>query len=241
MSRPIFLHEFIDIVGQGAWPYMEHTKRCSGDEANGLELLGTWYTMGLTGRWPQCVNIWELPGGWNGWAHTIDRLGLKRERNTALSSWWEEAYKHRSGGFDRQMAGIPGCPTMASLAADGVKGDLFVHELSEVRPGAALDYLGAMQDEWMPVAREYGLEPVGLYEVLMSDTEVVTVWAGSVAAVVKLGRIYDACRGLDEGVEADDRVARWRERARLYTTRWREELMTPCPGTICCPADMAAE
>ena len=188
MSRSIFLHEIIDIVGQGAWPYMEHTKSCSGDEVNGLELLGTWYTVGCTGRWSQCINIWELPGGWDGWRYTIDRLGLKRERNKPLSSWWEEAFRHRTGGFDRQLAGIPGCPTMESLAADGVRGDVFVHELSEVRPGAALDYLGAMQEEWAPVAREYGLEPVGLYEVLMSDTEVCTVWAGDIDAVVKLGR-----------------------------------------------------
>ena len=27
MSRSIFLHEFIDIVGLGAWPYMEHTRQ----------------------------------------------------------------------------------------------------------------------------------------------------------------------------------------------------------------------
>lgn len=235
MSRSIFLHEIIDIVAQGAWPYMEHTKSCSGDEANGLELLGTWYTVGCTGRWSQVVNIWELPGGWDGWRYTIDRLGLKRERNEALGSWWDEAFKHRTGGFDRQMAGIPGCPTMESLSADGVRGDVFVHELSEVKPGAALDYLGAMQEEWAPVAEEYGLRPVGLYEVLMSDTEVVTVWAGDIDAVVKLGRVYDACRGLDDTVKADDRVSGWRERARQYTTRWREELMTPCPGTICCP------
>ena len=37
MSRSIFLHEIIDIVGQGAWPYMEHTISCSGEEANGQE------------------------------------------------------------------------------------------------------------------------------------------------------------------------------------------------------------
>ena len=55
----------------------------------------------------------------------------------------------------RQMAGIPGCPTMESLAADGVRGDVFVHELSEVRPGAALDYLGAMQEEWV-VGYDFG-------------------------------------------------------------------------------------
>ena len=82
--------------------------------------------------------------------------------------------------------------------------------------------------------REYGLEPVGLYEVLMNDTEVVTVWASDIDSIVKLARTADACRGLDDEVEADDRVAAWRRRARAFCTRWREELMVPCPGTTCC-------
>ena len=129
---------------------------------------------------------------------------------------------------------------MASLTRDQVRGTTFVHELSQVRPGAALDYLQAMQEEWVPVAREYGLEPVGLYEVLMSDTEVVTVWASDIDSIVKVGKTYDACRGLDSSVEADDRVGSWRARAREFCTAWREELMTPCPGTICSRADTDA-
>jgi hypothetical protein len=236
MTRDIFLHEIIDIVGLGAWPYMEHTVACSGDAANGLELLGTWYTVGCTGRWSQCVNLWEAPGGWDGWQDTLGRLGMRRRANRDLTKWWNEAHQHRTGGFDRQLAGAPGCPTIASLTRDQVRGTTFVHELSKVRPGAALDYLAAMQEEWVPVAREYGLSPVGLYEVLMSDTEVVTVWASDIESIVKLGRSYDACRGLDDETKADDRVAAWRARAREFCTDWREELMTPCPGTVCCPA-----
>ena len=42
---------------------------------------------------------------------------------------------------------MPGCPTLASLRRDGVRGTMFVHELSQVRPGAALDYLAAMREE----------------------------------------------------------------------------------------------
>ncbi len=138
------------------------------------------------------------------------------------------------GGFDRQLAGVPGCPNMASLKADGITGTMFVHELSQVRPGAGPEYLAAMREEWLPVAREYGHEPVGLYEVMMNDTEVVTVWASDIDSIVKLARTADACRGLDDEVEADDRVGAWRRRAREFCTRWREELMVPCPGTICC-------
>ncbi len=237
MSRPIFLHEFIDIVGLGAWPYMEHTVEAEGDEKVGLQLLGTWYTVGCTGRWSQVVNIWESPGGWPAWRDSIDRLGLKRRANQKLTGWWNEALNYRTGGFDRQLAGLPGGPTIESLRADDVRGTTFVHELTEVRPGAALDYLEAMREEWIPVAREYGLEPVGLYEVLMSDTEVVTVWASDIDSIVRLGRTYDAARGLDAEVPGDERVVSWRRRAREFTTRWREELMVPCPGTVCCPSE----
>ena len=235
MSRDIFLHEFIDIVGLGAWPYMEHTRGAQGEEKVGLQLLGTWYTVGCTGRWSQVVNIWQLPGGWPTWCDTIDRLGLKRQKNQDLTGWWNEAFKHRTGGFDRQMAGAPGCPNMESLARDKIRGTMFVHELSQVRAGAALDYLAAMREEWLPVAQEHGLRLVGLYEVLMSDTEVVTVWASDIESICNLGRVYDASRGLDSEVEPDDRVLSWRRRTREFCTQWREELMVPYPGTICCP------
>jgi hypothetical protein len=47
--------------------YMEHTVGFNADAAadRGLELVGTWYTMGSTGRWPQVVNLgsaWTMVG-----------------------------------------------------------------------------------------------------------------------------------------------------------------------------------
>src|SRR5215204_240518 len=94
-ERSLYLHEVIDIVGLGAWPYMH----------------GTWYTMGITGRWSQVVNLWDIPGGWDGWATAVDRLNLQRTANKELEGWWREAFKHRSGGFDRLLLSGPGCPT----------------------------------------------------------------------------------------------------------------------------------
>ena len=52
-DRDLFLHEFIDIKGMHQWDYMEHTLQQSGDEKVEFELLGTWYTMGITARWPR--------------------------------------------------------------------------------------------------------------------------------------------------------------------------------------------
>ena len=102
----LYLHEFIDIVGQHQWDYMEHAKAQAGHEKVDFELFGTWYTMGITGRWPQVVNIWDIPGGWDGWAAKVDRLGMKRMSNAHLEGWWEKAYTYRTGGFDRLLAGV---------------------------------------------------------------------------------------------------------------------------------------
>jgi hypothetical protein len=228
MTEPsLYLHEIIDIVGLGAWPYMEHTLQASGDEKVNFKLVGTWYTMGITGRWSQVVNLWDIPGGWDGWRTAADKLNLRRPDNKELEAWWQEAFKHRSGGFDRLLLGAAGCPTTGQLVADGVRGSLFVHEVTEVRPGAQHDYLDAVREERVPLLAEFGHTVTGLYEVAMNDTEVITVWATDVDSHVALQRAIAA--------RDDDRLARWRTTARTYTTRWREELMTPCPGTLLGP------
>lgn len=241
-DRDLFLHEFIDIVGQHQWDYMEHAKGQSGHEKVDFELLGTWYTMGITGRWPQVVNIWEIPGGWDGWYGKVDRLGMKRMSNAHLEGWWTQAYNYRTGGVDRLLAAAPGCPTIESLRRDEVRGSLFVHELTEVRPGAALEYLRAVERERAPLMAEYGHHLVGLYEVMMTDIEVCTVWATDAADHVRMAKARDVARGLagadEAGVAGDERIEAWHQRAREWATRWREELMTPAPDTLCAPAEV---
>ena len=187
-DRDLFLHEFIDINGMHQWEYMEHTLQQSGDEKVEFELLGTWYTMGITARWPQVVNVWEIPGGWDGWFGKVDRLGLKRASNVTLNAWWKQAFEYRSGGFDRLLGAVPGCPNIESLTRDEVRGSLFVHEVTEVRPGTALDYLAAVREERAPLLAEYGHQLVGLYEVLMNDYEVCTIWATDADAHVRAGK-----------------------------------------------------
>jgi hypothetical protein len=56
---------------------------------------------------------------------------------------------------------------------------------------------------------------------------------------VRMGKARDVARGLanaeQAGVAGDDRIEAWHRRSRTWTTRWREELMTPAPGTLCGP------
>jgi hypothetical protein len=221
-DRPLFLHEVIDIVGRGGRAYMEHTVGFDAGAAagGGLALLGTWEVVGTTGRWPQVVNLWELDG-WDGWARLAQRTNVEKASNPELAEWWDEAYQRRTGGFDRLLQGAPGCPTRASLAADGVRGTWFVHELSEVRAGAGPEYLAATLAERVPAMAERGIALVGLYDSVLTDTEVCTVWATDVAAHTALLRDGDP----------------WPAVARQWCTRWREELMTPGPGSPLAPSE----
>jgi len=171
------------------------------------------------------VNLWECVDGWSGWRRLMEATNLRRTQNPELVEWWQEALKTRTGGFDRLLGAAPGCPSLADLRADGVTGSVFVHEISEVRAGDALNYLALVRELRVPLLADHGHRLVGLYEVLLSDVEVVTIWATDPAGHESL------MRAADEG--SDDRIARWHGHARdAGRTRWREELMTPYPDTL---------
>lgn len=223
-DRPLFLHEYVDIVGEGADTYMSHTVDfdCDAAAGRGLRLLGTWQTVGSTGRWPQVVNVWELVDGWDGWARLTAETNLKRRDNAALEQWWRTALRSRSGGYDRLLGGIDGTPTLDGLVSAGVSGSLFVHEVSEVRPGTARDYLRAARDELVPLMAEFGHTLAGLYEVLLADTEVCLLWATDLDAHI------DLMRARDGGAA---RLDMWESTARRWRTRRHEELLVPHPGT----------
>lgn len=222
MADQLFLHEIIDIVGRGGRAYMEHTIGFDAGAAagRGLTLLGTWEVVGTTGRWPQVVNVWEIDG-WDGWVRLGQRTNVDKARNPELAQWWDEAHTYRTGGFDRLLRGVPGCPSLATLTDDGVRGTWFVHELSEVRAGAGDEYLAATLAERVPAMAARGIALVGLYDSVLTDTEVCTIWATDLEAHTALLRDGDP----------------WPAIARQWCTRWREELMTPGPRSPLAPVE----
>lgn len=138
------------------------------------------------------------------------------------------------------MAAAPGSPSLAEIRAQDVRGELFVHELSTVRAGSALEYLAAVRDEWAPVMRDHGHRLVGCWEVLLGDTEVCTLWATNLASHIELARASEVARGFECGeAKADARVPAWRKRVQEFDLRWREELLIPCPGTPMGPSEWA--
>jgi len=233
-ARNLYLHELIDIVGQGQYDYMDHSrKEPTNLMPNMLTLQGTFFVCAMGGgRWPQVVNIWDVgEEGWQGWAANVDRLNLKR-RNAFYGDWWDEASKWRTGGFDRLCGAVTGSPSTAEIAERGITGTLFVHQLLTVRPGSGLDYLGAVVDEQAPLWREYGHEPTGIYEVLGNQHEVVVVWATSIADQTRLRASRDAARGFGDQGTADDRLVAWERTSAGFVTGGDTHLMTPLPGTV---------
>ncbi len=238
-TRNLYLHEVVDIVGQGQYEYMEHLWKDPVQRMPEMTTLqGSFYVCAFGGgRWPQVINIWDVgTEGWTGWAKNVDRLNLKRRR-AFYGDWWDEAAQWRTGGFDRLCGAVPGCPTTEEIAERGVRGTLFVHEILQVRAGSALEFLAAVVEERVPMMRGHGHEPTGIYEVVDNPHEVVMVWATSVPARTGFLQARDTTRGLcDEGT-ADERITAWEARSATYTLGGSTQIMTPLPRTVYGPDD----
>ena len=239
MARNLYLHETVDIIGQGQYSYMEHLWKdpvLRMPEMFGLQ--GSFYVCAAGGgRWPQVINIWDIGSkGWKGWASNVDRMNLKR-RKAFYSDWWDEAAQWRSGGFDRLCGGVPGSPTTEQIAERGITGTLFVHEVLTVRPGSQLEFLAAVREQRVPLLEDYGHHVTGLYEVLANQHEVVMVWATDIPSNVRLRQNRDAARGLDDEGDADDRLTVWDTVSAGYVTGGDTQIMTPLPRTVYGPPD----
>mgnify|MGYP005706060883 FL=1 len=159
MSRSVFVHETIDIVGQGQYDYMEMVNREPAQHMPDMtSLQGTFYILGFGGgHWPQVINIWDCgEDGWDGWGRNLDRLNLKR-RKAFYGDWWDEAAQWRTGGFDRVCAGIPESLTTKQIEERGIKGTLFLNEVLSVQPGRQIEYLNLVVKERSEFMTDHGL------------------------------------------------------------------------------------
>lgn len=70
-ARNLYLHETVDIVGQGQYDYMACVPhKPTNVMPDMLTLQGTFFVSAVGGgRWPQVVNVWDVGDrGWAGWA-----------------------------------------------------------------------------------------------------------------------------------------------------------------------------
>ena len=226
-SAKLYLHEIIHIVGPGSDPYKRHTAALGlGRADGGSPLVGTFQQSGSTGDWPRVINLWEMDG-WEHWAGILERQYTRSSgHDPALKTWWVEATRFRSGGFDRILEPAPFSPTRAELIEHGVKGLACIQEIATVRSGTAATYLEAVERHWLPLARHRGLRLMGAWRTAMRDTEAVLLWC--------LPDFRAYTRHLSD-VAVSREVREWSERAREWRTDYRETLLVPSPWCVVHP------
>lgn len=181
MNDKVYIHELIEVIGQNRARYMHHMTAnwvpVAIEERN-QRCFGVFGTVGSTGRWPEVVNLWELDG-WDGlvgnFSHELSHDSLQ---DPSLAEWWSVAASLRSGGFDRIVVPAPWTRSIDELVADGVRGEVYAHELIEVPPGGAPELLDALASVGRATVEALGATLVGAFRVAMvGDREVILLWA----------------------------------------------------------------
>jgi hypothetical protein len=224
MNDKVYIHEFIDIIGHNRARYMHHMTAnwcpVARDERNQL-CLGVWGTVGSTGRWPEVVNMWELDG-WDGlvanFTHEFDHASLQ---DPSLAEWWAVAASLRRGGVDRIVVPEPWTRPVETLIAEGVRGEVYAHELVTVPTGAAPDFLAAVRDIGVDAHASLDVELVGAYRVTgVNDSEAILIWALP---------DWHAWARLEQQWLAPGELDAWRAATRTIGADWRRSLMIDAP------------
>ena len=174
----LYLHEIIDIVGDGQRAYLDSiAERAAHSERQGISrLMGSWQVVGSTSRWPRVVNLWEMDG-WAHWAESLVRQFLPEKHDPQLAPWWAKAAQWRSGGVDRILSPAAYSPTREQLQRRGLKAWVCEHTLVRLRSGQRDAYLQAVEGTLRPLMEKWGLVLMGAYAVPMRSDEALTLWA----------------------------------------------------------------
>jgi hypothetical protein len=228
MNGKVYIHEVIDIIGHNRARYMHHMTAnwvpVAIEERNQL-CFGVWATVGSTGRWPEVVNMWELDG-WDGlvdnFSHELVGTGAQ---DPSLAEWWAAAASLRRGGVDRIVVPEPWTRPIAALIGDGVRGEVYSHELVRLPAGAAPDFLSAFREQAAPAHEAFGLDLVGAFRVAMvNDSETIVIWA--IPDWATWARVEQAWLG--QGDDAD-LLAGWRKTALDIGADWQRSLLVDAP------------
>jgi len=206
MNGNVYIHEFIQIRGANRAKYMHHmTANWSpiAQKERRQRCFGVFGTVGSTGRWPEVVNLWEEEG-WPGlaknFAFETQHAGMQ---DPSLAEWWATAAKFRRGGLDRIVVPAPWSPTSQELTEAGVRGDFYTHEVVQLAPGCAGDFLERVQAQAISAHEEMGCALVGAFRTAMSNaSECILIWAVPT---------HEHWAELEMAEERDGAIGRWRK------------------------------
>ena len=221
----VYIHEFIDIIGHHRADYMHHMTAnwCPEARKERTQLcFGVWGTVGSTGRWPQVVNLWELPS-WDGlvtdFSHELNRPSLQ---DPALEQWWARAAEFRRGGVDRIIVPAPWSPTITELTAAGTHGAVYAHELVTLPVGGDQQFLDAYAEIGLDANRVYGATTIGAFRVAMTS--------GDEAIVITAFESWQAWGSYEQAWDArSGAIGSWRSASDALEARVRRSLLVDAP------------
>lgn len=223
-NTKVYIHEFIDIIGQNRANYMHHMTANWSPKARierGQLCYGVWGTVGSTGRWPEVVNIWE-EDGFEGLAGSFrHELNHPTLQDPTLAEWWSQAAQFRRGGLDRVLVPAPWTLTIEELCAQGVRGEAYAHEIISVPPGTAWDLLERVRSEGVAVHEKFGWQLVGAWATAMcNDAEVVLLWAIPT---------WERWAEFESAQRLDAAIGRWRATVTERSSGWQRILLVDAP------------
>lgn len=223
-NEKVYIHEFIDIIGHNRANYMHHMTAnwspIAQKERNQL-CYGVWGTVGTTRRWPEVVNLWE-EDGFDGLASSF-RLEFNNAtlQNPSLAAWWARAASFRRSGIDRVLVPAPWTRTIEELCRDGTRGETYAHELVQVRPGTAWDYVELVRQEGADVLGRFGWQLIGAFVTSMrNDSEAILLWAIPQ---------WEQWAELEKAQRTDKGLVDWRARQSTLAIDWERCLLVDAP------------
>lgn len=224
MNSKIYIHELIDIMGQGRDKYVQHMTAnwcpIARDERDQL-CYGVFATVGSTGAWPQVVNIWELDG-WDGLVRNFEvEFAAGRTQDPSLAEWWSVAASLRRGGVDRILVPEPWTKSIEELTAAGVGGTLYAHEIVSLPPGSAVEFLSLLADRGRHDVEALGLQLIGAWRVAMvNDSECVLLWAIP---------DWPTWASFEQAWQTGESLGAWRATTLRLGADWRRSLLVDAP------------
>ncbi len=205
----LYLHETLTIVPwteDEFWHVME-TDYVPQVEKIGLRLVGM-FKVGII--YSENIALWEL----DDWA-ALDRLRKFQDKDLWMKTWKLESIRYRTDCVGRVLEPAPFSPTLAQINKGDYKSTFYLHCMARVFPGKVNEYMNAIKKELVPIAKNWGMQLAGCYQVAAGEAdsnEVFSIWtAGDMIAA--WGAIRDTAR-------KDPALKRWEAKAGV----WRNDV-----------------
>lgn len=176
---PVYVFESIDVIGAGRGELIEMVRSRWAphlQEDYGVWLVGAWATAGSTANWPEANALWEMDD-WEHFARAQQARFPLEEKDAYGCELTRHSLRLRSGGRRSLLVGASFCPDRARIVAEGLAGPVILQETVVTRPGRRDEYLGALEGDYLPLARERGLALVGSYAHALRPNRAMNLWS----------------------------------------------------------------